>query len=539
MVIQGVKLRNFRSFRAAEILFGRKNIILGANGSGKSSIIDALCYAVDGTCRGTDEGGKGSEVLIHYFWMINHGDPLPEGIVEIGTDKGIFRRAIGQGPASKIGVSIREGLGARRDALRAIFRPGTFLSMPPGDQMALFTSLSAPEDISGVAKEHLGDLLEPAALPKTMRQLDDLDREYRRRRPEQKAAIVQAEGETTSYADFDSDFVSMTDEEIAEATAEAAKLLRELKDDRDRVLLKESKDIPPALPLDLSEATKHKRTVDELDGMLSPFPGTPKNCPHCGKKVVLLEGTKELMTVENARDTEAKLRKMLGDATAARLKAVATTPAPRPAAPAAASKERRAIEERIVKGEGVYGALGRLALLRSQQSKKTAKIKSMRETLARYEKVIEVVASKGPLRAALLERKSGGLDLVAAVNQVCDAAGWGKVVFRTEPWEISMGKVPAEVLSTSQRLALNIAIQTAIAVASGVKILVVDEAQTFEEDSRGALAEALAVAMEHVDQLFVLASKSRDEMSEYQVGPGWKFIPVILKDGLSVVVPQS
>lgn len=534
MNIQGIKLRNFRSFKSADILFGRKNLIVGQNGTGKSSIIDAICYAADGTCRGTDEGGKGADILSAYFWLVNHGEaPAPSG-VELGTDKGEFRRGVGMGPNSKIGESIRDGLGFRRDALRAVFRPGSFLSLPAGDQASLFTSLSAPEDIGAIATEHLGDLLEDANLPRTLRDLDALEAAERAKRPSLKKSIADSEKNTVSFAAFDTDLISMTDEELLEAISEAQALLVALKAERDALLVGEQVPAAPALPIDLSQLQAQKGAVEEYEAALKPFPGIGKNCPHCGKKVVLLVGTTSLLTVENSIATERALRIKLKEATE-RQKSMEKEAPSAPPKEEKKSPQRSAIEERIAKGDLVVSELNRLVYLRGEHVRKIAATQKLRNELAVTEEIIGRVTAKGPLRAALLEKKSGGLDLVAAVNEVSMSAGWGPVAFRTDPWSVSMNKVPAEVMSTSQRLALNIAIQTAIAAASGIKVLVVDEAQTFEEDSREGLSHALEAAMNHVDQLFLLASRSGAEVHELAAAPGWKLIKVKKVNGYSTV----
>jgi DNA repair exonuclease SbcCD ATPase subunit len=65
MHIKSIELTNFRSFAGAVVdLPSRVTFIIGRNHSGKSTLIDALTWALVGRCRGTAADGKGSDVLI-------------------------------------------------------------------------------------------------------------------------------------------------------------------------------------------------------------------------------------------------------------------------------------------------------------------------------------------------------------------------------------------------------------------------------------------------------------------------------------------
>jgi DNA repair exonuclease SbcCD ATPase subunit len=65
MRIQSIDLTNFRCFAGATIdLPTRVTFLVAKNHFGKSTVIDALQWALTGSCRGTSADGKGSDALI-------------------------------------------------------------------------------------------------------------------------------------------------------------------------------------------------------------------------------------------------------------------------------------------------------------------------------------------------------------------------------------------------------------------------------------------------------------------------------------------
>jgi DNA repair exonuclease SbcCD ATPase subunit len=65
MRVQSIELTNFRCFAGAVVdLPTRVTFLVAKNHYGKSTIIDALRWALTGSCRGTSADGKGSDALI-------------------------------------------------------------------------------------------------------------------------------------------------------------------------------------------------------------------------------------------------------------------------------------------------------------------------------------------------------------------------------------------------------------------------------------------------------------------------------------------
>lgn len=534
MLIQTMKLRHFRSYRVADLIFGEKNLIVGPHGSGKSTIIDAICYAMDGTCRGTDEGGRNAEKLRWFFWHAEEQQaaPLPGG-VEITLQNGIYRRGIGDGPNSKTGQEIAGRLAVRRDAIRAVFRPGTFLDRSMSEQTELWAALSAPPDITPVAKQHLKDLMPEKEIPSTLKQVDALLARLTQYRPELKRAIQEVDRKTQiDLTSFNQRLVPLEVQQLRETQERLKKTVADLQAERDALLVASGAP-PPApvaqapLPLD-----GKSRTVRDLEDMLKPFPGQKRGCPHCGKAITLIEGTKELMTMESARETEATLRKMLADAKAAMAAAGPVAPPPEPekhSAPVESDVKRKEIETRIANGVAMTGEIDRLILIRTEEGRHQARARTLRDELKKTEEMIGILGPKGALRAAVSSAgAAAGFDMLASVNKVLEMMGWGTLeVSPTPSWTMRFNGVPVpDGLSAGQKLVVNIAIQAAITEAAGLRILVIDEFQTFDIDARALVTKAVRAIDNHLDQVFVLAAKADRELEGQGAPPGWKRIRV-------------
>lgn len=65
VVVKRIELQNFRTFELAAFEFDQaRTLVLGANGRGKSTIVDAIAWCLTGRCRGVDGRGQGQKDLI-------------------------------------------------------------------------------------------------------------------------------------------------------------------------------------------------------------------------------------------------------------------------------------------------------------------------------------------------------------------------------------------------------------------------------------------------------------------------------------------
>src|SRR5574341_528155 len=101
MKIVNLDIQNFRSHRHTALSgLPRVAFFVGQNASGKSSIIDAVCYLFKGTCRGMDDRGAGAETMVSSG---PDGKPVAARfLISAVTDRGtVVRSGPGQGPMSQ------------------------------------------------------------------------------------------------------------------------------------------------------------------------------------------------------------------------------------------------------------------------------------------------------------------------------------------------------------------------------------------------------------------------------------------------------
>jgi energy-coupling factor transporter ATP-binding protein EcfA2 len=474
MRIDRVTLKHFRSHRDTTLELGPLNIVVGPNGAGKSTLVDAICYAFTGTCRGTDEGGRGADSVQ------TAGEKEP-GSVSLLTDLGPVERPLGSGPASAIGKGIAGMAKVRPDALRAVFRPGSFLDLPAAEQAGIFASLVAPAGIGDLAEAHLKGMM-PAPYPETMAALDLLEQQVRDRGRKLAAEAKATKALAGVQPDGPPDLLAKSaDELIVEASTLRAK-----------VATAPSKPAPGRTP---------NREIDSVRKELSRFPGVRGNCQHCQTPIVYLpppagsageEGG--FYSVEGAEAAEAGLKKILAQLTAK----AGPTPAPAPAVNPDADAMARARD------------MERIAFVKQQAEGYGKRYAEQEAELARLRSLVAALGAKGPLRAAVVARgaEGKGYDLPGTVNAVLKAAGWGVAAFET-PWLVTLNGLPAAVLSKSERLRLNIAIQSAVAYASGVRVLVVDDGEVLDEGNRAGLSAGVSAAMQagFFHQAIIIATK--------------------------------
>ena len=102
-------------------------------------------------------------------------------------------------------------------------------------------------------------------------------------------------------------------------------------------------------------------------------------------------------------------------------------------------------------------------------------------------------------------------------------ATWGyQAAFSMEPYEFTVNGMPLKELSDSEKLMFGVAMQCAIAVHSGMRMVLIDRADTFINGERGRLfgCAKLMLDRELLDQAIILVSGERTEVPE-QEGVGF------------------
>ncbi len=139
MKINEIRLTNFRNHHKTVIAgLAKINYFLGFNGAGKSSIIDAIQYALTGAARGTTDGGQGSECLKSEI----KGGPKASAAVTLLTSAGEVMRGVGQGPKSQAHFDIIQKLGLDPQFLRIMAAPMNLLRLERKKQEQVFFALT-------------------------------------------------------------------------------------------------------------------------------------------------------------------------------------------------------------------------------------------------------------------------------------------------------------------------------------------------------------------------------------------------------------
>lgn len=231
MFINEIQLKGFRSHQDTKIVGLRRfNIFLGPNGSGKSSVLDAISYALAGVCRGTDEGGRGADMLS----TIKREGKLIPGSIVLKTSKGEIGRMVGQGPKSVAQQRAIQATGAEPAAVRVLVQSGQFMRLEPSEQKRLLLgamgSQLTPEEVTKILGPDLARAVpDPAALC-TVEALDEWEQSLREARPGLKRELGSAYVPSQGLPEL------AVEGDPGETLAKAKPLLAKLRQERDALV---------------------------------------------------------------------------------------------------------------------------------------------------------------------------------------------------------------------------------------------------------------------------------------------------------------
>lgn len=536
MLIESLHLRHFRSHVDTVIDgLGPVNVFLGPLEAGKSSLVDALCFAFTGTCRGTDEGGKGASDLVTVGSDANTFGIRARFRAVVGgaySEHSIVRGG-GEGPRHAAQRGIDTTFGWRYEVMRTLFRPDSFLSLPAGEQAAIVASLSAPASIREVVRRAVTvdgrQLLEDADLPDTAAQLDGLESRCKEGRKKVKDAIAEKAAAESLLKNLSNDLRSAPLAALREQKTENDSQRKRLEMELDHLNKKKAAKAAPA-------GGGHH--LAELDAEIAALrAGAKVDCPHCLKRGVFIAADE---------DGDARLMTVDGVAEALRVLEATRSKAAQPKLPAPTSEvdhdlpRKQVLTQTIASLTALSAEIDRAILLRESAETEAKALEVLRTRLNTAERVCKLLAPKGEVRAAVMEagNTGGGFDFVGAVNRVMAWGGWGQVEVRSSPWAILRNGIRADLLSTSARWRLNFAIQAAIAEASGVRVVVLDGADVLTRGHSGSLIEAAVNAVRDglIDQVFILASRDLGEIPARAPEQAFKVYVVDQQQGRSSVL---
>jgi hypothetical protein len=136
-MIERLELKNFRNFKHLVLEPGRRLALTGRNGRGKSTVVDAIAWAITGQCRGVNAKGEGQQDLIR--------TGAEEAEVILDDDRlGQLRRTITRGGSATSNIPtdmILNRLGVTKGAAGAALYGRQFFEMDYKDAQRMLMQL--------------------------------------------------------------------------------------------------------------------------------------------------------------------------------------------------------------------------------------------------------------------------------------------------------------------------------------------------------------------------------------------------------------
>lgn len=647
MRINDLTLRHFGIHRDLRLTFQKPiAMILGENDSGKSTIKDAINFALRGVCNGLDEGGGGIGAIV-----TNGQDPKTLEVIA-NTSAGAFSRKPGDGPRSKAGQSLAVQLGTPADLVALCLEWEAVLTAPEKEAKktllgCLGVSLTRQSvkallhesDFNYIASRIIdGDI---GSLGKAYEAVyarrRDLGRSIKAFRPAEFAAFREdIRGFTVQDArealDGARATLSRLERELSEAekasarsaatTAEIdrqieslAESLAELRTNREATqkaaaglesLREANREALAALVLAQDAARGIDGQIAGCEAVAGQARATIETlrqgtaagvCPLCrtkglttGKigKVIAeidqeaatqrrkaedLRGAKSALNIDGlkaAREQAAEAAEVAGNAAIAlagiesRLHEIgaqmAELQARRAALPQCASADAgermdegaiSRLRERIGAGKAVVAELARFIPAREAADRAQAEQAKLEAEYSVCDRLAEALAPAGPVYSALIASKIAPLE--GRLNRILEPMGY-RMAIALDPFDIKGAKIGRPLVSaryggrlcSSAKLRLSLAIQSAIAIYSGLGLVVMDDADRIQSISQGDLAASLKAALAAgVDQIIVCATLTtpREEWCHPADRPGMadrrrEQIREYVKDFEFILLPQ-
>ena len=151
MRITDLALRNFRSHTKTDLNgFATYNVVAGANASGTSTLLDAICMALTGTCRGFP-GGRALEELrfsgARTPWVVRMNAITGTADAEGKGDALLINRTEGQGPRSDVQAAVDKELGLSAAAVRCCLYMSGMAEMAPKDAQRMLLGVVQIHDL--------------------------------------------------------------------------------------------------------------------------------------------------------------------------------------------------------------------------------------------------------------------------------------------------------------------------------------------------------------------------------------------------------
>ncbi len=585
MRIQTLTLKDFRSHHETVLELDRFNFVRGTNACGKTSIQMALEFLFTGQCVMTDAAGRGAEALIRAGakeFGVSATLEKGETVCRRRSARSHSVELNGNRVPVEAAAAFLEKQFASADVLSAVLNAGRFVEMSEAEQKRLLaqvvdagkmdipdeiseairTAGSTPPKVASVADvettyKRFYDLrTEANRAMKTLGQVEKPDtptefpnsQEVKKKLDElrhQKERIIAQKAETAAAWETAQKRLKQVQAEMEEVSSE---LLRP-SEEQELLQLGSHRDYAEKLQQELTELIAQRKA---LETALEAMEGLKGQCPTCRQPISpevktaemkklrdrladlegMIQGTKEEVSeyadIEAARSRLEQHRKALARQT----KLVEEqSELLRVAKPNAADLESRLalLTERIRKGERVLETAQQAEADRERWQKYLAEKSALETRSNLLDQLVEFFGSNGAMRTQATSRMES---FTEKLNLQLAAFGY-RCSLALDPFEIRVGSAPNQEfelslrqLSESEQFRFSIAFQVALAMATGLRFVVIDRADVLDKERRKMLTRLLLTS--ELDQAIVLATS--EEAAPMNVPIGVKFFELASRD---------
>jgi DNA repair exonuclease SbcCD ATPase subunit len=543
MRIQKLVLKNFRSHEETVLELDRLNFIRGPNGCGKSSILMGLEYLFTGRCALTDAAGRCAEVLIRT------GEKELEVLATIASGETVCRRRTAKSQiveidGRKVPVDVAEAFLTRQigkaEVLSTVLNVDRFIEMSAAEQQKLLAQLIPDGRICLLAaiSDALQALNEEAPKVAGIADVETAYKRYRELTAEANRALNALEQVEKPEMPVDLPVPQEVERKIQEFRQEKERLLtRSMEADRclqnaqpRSTSSRTHQEILQHDPRSLADLTRELADLNgeqkTIEASLAALEEAKNCCPTCGQAIVQEAKAQRLQSLGERRDELEALIQGAREELTDRAASAQLEGSDSPSLPHETVTEERGqfltahglrpgdlecqlaiLTERINKAERV---LGKIRQVESAKEKWESNVREKTSLESRLRFLSTLTDFFGPEGAAMGEFCDAIRSLTGRVNPYLAVFGYAcRVSF--DPYEIRVSSVdtaPFELtlkqLSESEQFRFGIALQVAVAMATGVKFVVIDRADALDTEKRKMLTSLLVNS--GLDQAIVLAT---------------------------------
>ena len=540
-------------------------LLAGLNGSGKSSVADAIAWALTGHCRGTDARGTGAEVLIPEGTKTAEVAVTVDGIGRVArtyAEKGGGAFSVegftGTSEIQKAALFIK--LETTPEFLSAVLDTAVFLDLNHVEAKAMVLSLLGVKITVQDTKAPHGTLSYT---------LDELDIRYKQAFEDRKLAkralaqcVLPPKPAVAQMPTLEAIEGQLTKLRTAlgvlrQETGAVSGRRTALQDEQGRlqVMIDQpaGEDLSGQIDALQAELTALEAVIAPVQAP-APAKGDPKRLSFLRSQAVALEAHVPsagcVLNPKVACLTPSKQFQMaVGDVRAEMLMLVPLMASAKPQAPAespltALRRRLQSLELLRVNQQAIITeatkATGRIEAIRQEldalpsTATQDAEIQTTEGRIAKgeqllrearahwqavdsYDKTVRqhqtlktdvdrleaLVEQLGPngVRVPALKAALGTFE--AAVNPYVEPFGW-TITFSVEPWGVFANGRPVETYSESERFRIGLSLQLGIAMLSGLKFAIVDRIDMLTAANRALVTKMLLSAP--LDQILILSS---------------------------------